>query len=118
VTTDLELPLPFQSQQTTPHTNDPILIWGGSSSVGQCAIQILRHWECKNLLAIASKTHHEFLKSLGANALLELNLTKSTLNVAGGNVPFILDCIEAYCDDCEKGAKICGSVASISEGCE
>lgn len=109
VTTDLGLPLPWPVPQTAPqHANDTILIWGGSSSVGQYALQILRHWGYKNLLATASTPHHELLKSYGARAVFDYKdpaVVQQILDSTSGNVPLILDCI---------GSKF-GSLAPISK---
>ncbi|KAE8447816.1 hypothetical protein EG329_010210 [Mollisiaceae sp. DMI_Dod_QoI] len=97
VTTDLELPLPWPRPSLEPaHATDPILIWGGSSSVGQYALQILRYYGYTNLLATASKTHHAALKSLGARVVVDYrdsDVLNKLLEAAGGNIPFVLDCI-------------------------
>jgi NADPH:quinone reductase-like Zn-dependent oxidoreductase len=44
----------------------PILIWGGSSSIGLCALQLARASGCKNIIVTASPARHDLLKSLGA----------------------------------------------------
>lgn len=97
VTKDLGLPLPWPAQSEKPeHADSPILIWGGASSVGQYALQILRYWGYTNLLATASKTHHETLKSLGAREVFgyrDANVVEQVLAAAKGDVPFVLDCI-------------------------
>ncbi|CZR62473.1 related to Zn-dependent oxidoreductases [Phialocephala subalpina] len=97
VTTDLELPLPWPRPSSAPeHANDPILIWGGSSSVGQYALQILRYYGYTNLLATASKTHHEALKAYGAREVFDYRdpeISSKLLEAAGGEIPFVLDCI-------------------------
>lgn len=78
-----------------PHAQDTILIWGGSSSVGQYALQILRHWGYGKLIATGSPRHHELLKSLGASQVYDYrdpNVVKSILD-DHESIPFILDCI-------------------------
>jgi NADPH:quinone reductase-like Zn-dependent oxidoreductase len=68
MTTGLSIPLvwPCPQAPSPPHANIPILIWGGASSCGQYALQILSHWGYKNLLTTASPTNHAYLRSLGA----------------------------------------------------
>ncbi|EXJ60445.1 hypothetical protein A1O7_04598 [Cladophialophora yegresii CBS 114405] len=43
-----------------------ILIWGGSSSVGQFALQILKYYGYTRVITTASKAHHEKLRRYGA----------------------------------------------------
>jgi len=97
VTTDLELSLTWPRPLSKPaHAEDPILIWGGSSSVGQYALQILRYYGYTNLLATASKAHHETLKSFGAREVFDYrdaDVSNKLLEAAGGNIRFVLDCI-------------------------
>ncbi len=97
VTTDLGLPLPWPVPVSKPANADPsILIWGGSSSVGQYALQILSHYGYTNLFATASKAHHELLKSFGAKAVFDYRdatVIDDLLAAAGGEIPFVLDCI-------------------------
>lgn len=108
MTTDLGLPLPWPVPTTAPpHAQDAILIWGGSSSVGQYALQILRHWGYRKLIATGSPKNHELIKSLGASQVFDYrdpNVDKLILD-AFGTIPFILDCI---------GSKD-GSVAPIAK---
>jgi threonine dehydrogenase-like Zn-dependent dehydrogenase len=96
VIADLELPMPWPVPSTPPiHANDAILIWGGSSSVGQYALQILKHWGYRNLIATSSPQHHQTLKALGASHVFDYkdpNITKLILNVAP-TVTFVLDCV-------------------------
>ncbi|KUJ06283.1 NAD(P)-binding protein [Mollisia scopiformis] len=109
VSTDLELPLTWpRPSSTPPHADDPILIWGGSSSVGQYALQILRYYGYTNLLATASKAHRETLRSFGAREVFDYRdpeISSKLLAAAGGEIPFVLDCI---------GSKY-GSIAPISK---
>jgi NADPH:quinone reductase-like Zn-dependent oxidoreductase len=108
VTVDLELPLPWPVPAAAPpRAEDTILIWGGSSSVGQYALQVLRHWGYRNLVATASPKHHALLKSFGASQLFDYrdpNVAQLILD-AVGNVPLILDCI----------GSLNGSVAPIAK---
>jgi NADPH:quinone reductase-like Zn-dependent oxidoreductase len=128
VTKDLGLPLAWPrpdsvSVASNPHGNTPILIWGGASSCGQYALQILSHWGYTNLLTTASKKHHAYLHSLGARRTFdyhdadvaaqilkaEADYSNSNSNsnrtITGPAVPYVLDCI----------ASQQGSLARIAE---
>ncbi|KAF3033314.1 hypothetical protein E8E12_002322 [Didymella heteroderae] len=110
-TTDLgiELPWPKPDGYVPVNANSPILIWGGSSSVGQFAIQILRYYGYTEILATASRKQHDKLRNLGAKALFDYNdpdVVSSLLQMGGeGGIPLVLDCI---------GSKS-GSIAPISK---
>lgn len=93
----LETPWPRPNDYVPEHAADAILIWGGSSSVGQFAIQILHYYGYKNILATASKKHHERLRSLGAKEVFDYNDADIVSNILKGSgesgIPLILDCI-------------------------
>lgn len=103
VTADLglELPWPIPQDWRSKNADAPILIWGGAGSVGMFALQVLRHWGYKNIIAVASSRHHAHLKDLGATATFDYgdgDVTDKILAYVGDNgaaprVPFILDCI-------------------------
>lgn len=101
VTTDLSLPLPWPRPQepSPPHANSPILIWGGASSCGMYALQILSHWGYKNLIATASPSHHENLRSMGAAHCFDYrdpNVAKQIMESVERQpsvIPFVIDCI-------------------------
>jgi NADPH:quinone reductase-like Zn-dependent oxidoreductase len=96
----LTLPWPKPADYTPEHAEDPILIWGGSSSVGQYALQILKYFGYRKLLTTASPRHHDLLKSYGTSQVFDYNdpdVTKAILasSTRGTEptIPFILDCI-------------------------
>ncbi|PSN62264.1 GroES-like protein [Corynespora cassiicola Philippines] len=96
VTTDLgiELPWPKPVGHVPRRADDAILIWGGSSSVGQFAIQILKCYGHANILTTASKKHHQKLLALGAKAAFDYSAPDVVGEISqAGPVPFILDCI-------------------------
>ncbi|KAL1891841.1 hypothetical protein Sste5346_007385 [Sporothrix stenoceras] len=108
VTKDLGLPLEWpRPSSASPHAETPILIWGGASSCGQYALQILSHWGYKNLLTTASKKHHDYLKSIGARHTFDYHDADvaSQILKAAPHVPYVLDCI----------ASQQGSLARIAE---
>jgi NADPH:quinone reductase-like Zn-dependent oxidoreductase len=114
VTKDLSLPLPWPrpEEPSPPHANTPILIWGGSSSCGQYALQILTHWGYKNLLTTASPAHHSYLRSIGAAHVFDYRdpeVSKTIIEMVAKDspvVPFILDCIASKSGSLTQEAKI------------
>lgn len=108
LTTDLELETPWpKPKDYRPHNADsPVFIWGGSSSVGQFAIQILRYYGYTNILAAASRKNHEKLQEMGAKKVFDYNDGNVIASILdAGNILSILDCI---------GSKS-GSIAPISK---
>jgi NADPH:quinone reductase-like Zn-dependent oxidoreductase len=105
----LEIPWPKPENHVPDHADAPILVWGGSSSVGQFAIQILRYYGYRNVLTTASQKHHEKLRILGANQVFDYNSTDvvtSILKACGGRgIPLVYDCI----------GSLNGSIAPIAE---
>ncbi|KEY71564.1 hypothetical protein S7711_10305 [Stachybotrys chartarum IBT 7711] len=102
VTADLGLDLPWPLPQgwEPPQANSPILIWGASSTVGIYALQVLRHWGYRSLLAVSSARHHHHLRSLGAAACFDYtqsDVVENILHHVAGRpvpqVPYIVDCI-------------------------
>ncbi|KAK7937363.1 uncharacterized protein PG986_014231 [Apiospora aurea] len=107
--TDLGLPTPWPKPEdyVPDRADDPILVWGAASSVGQSALQLLRWYGYRYVLATASPSHHQYLKGLGASACFDyrnpdvavkvLAAASETQGKAGvrgeAAVPFIIDCI-------------------------
>jgi len=60
----------------------PVLILGGSSSVGQYAIQLARIAGFSPIVTTASSQHTEFLKSLGATHVFDRNADVKTIQEA------------------------------------
>lgn len=102
----IQLPWPKPFDYEPPHADAPFLVWGGSSSVGSYAVQILKYYGYRMLFATASKRHHERLKSFGARHTfdyIDSNVVEAILVAAAesrqtsaGNtpmVPLIIDCI-------------------------
>ncbi|KAJ6780061.1 hypothetical protein PWT90_10601 [Aphanocladium album] len=113
-TKDLGLALPWprpaeegegeeEEESNTAQKDETILIWGASSSVGVFAVQVLRHWGYRRIVAVASGRHHAYLASLGATACFDYNepcaveeIKRYYIKERGGEratVPYILDCI-------------------------
>jgi NADPH:quinone reductase-like Zn-dependent oxidoreductase len=114
VTKDLSLPLPWPCSQvpSPPLANSPILIWGGASSCGQYALQVLSHWGYRNLLTTASPSHHAYLLSMGAAQVFDYrdpNVSKNIIEAVKNQspaIPFILDCIGSKSGSLTQAAKI------------
>lgn len=117
VTEDLGLALPWPrpNDYQPPQVNDMILIWGGSSSVGQYAIQILSYYGYRNLIATASSSHHQLLQSFGASRVFDYKNSDVTaqiiefaeaLNRSQPTIPFVFDCIGSKSATLAQIAKI------------
>lgn len=107
----LELPWPRPPNWVPDHAYDGILIWGGASSVGQYALQILSYYGYRNVVTTASKLHTAYLTSLGAKYVYDYKDPDVTLEIqknygccgkcsnnafpcdASPPISFVLDCI-------------------------
>jgi len=117
----LSLPWPKPADFTPLHAEDPILVWGGSSSVGQYELQILKYFGYRNLLTAASPKHHDLLKSYGATQVFDYNdpdVTKSILASSRGSaepsIPFILDCIGSQNGSLRPLARVAQAGAKVA----
>ncbi|KAI0145626.1 putative quinone oxidoreductase [Xylariaceae sp. FL1272] len=63
------LGLPYPSRQPTP-IGKVIVVWGGSSSVGACTIQ-LAVASCVQVIAVASQHNFDFCKKCGASQVFD-----------------------------------------------
>jgi NADPH:quinone reductase-like Zn-dependent oxidoreductase len=103
ITTEIgiELPWPKPEAYVPTQKDDWILIWGGSSSVGQFVIQILSWYGYRNILATASAAHHNKLQGYGVLKAFDYrsgDVTKAIsdfVSAAGENkkLRFVIDCI-------------------------
>ena len=104
----LEFPWPKPNDFTPKHQHAPVLIWGGASSVGQYAIQLLKCFGHTQILTTASPRNHELLTTYGARKCFDYNepdVAEQILHYAASlppnhdqepnvaSIPFILDCI-------------------------
>ena len=66
------LGMKFDWMPETPQRDFPILIWGGSSIVGQAAIQFAKKYHgYSKIIAVASRKHESLLKSYGADDVFD-----------------------------------------------
>ncbi len=96
LTADLGLALPWpKPEEFVPAQQDEyILIWGGSSSVGQFALQILKYYGYRNLLSTSSKRNHGLLREFGATDVFDYTEPDVVEKILEGRkVGLILDCI-------------------------
>jgi NADPH:quinone reductase-like Zn-dependent oxidoreductase len=120
LTTDLgiETPWPKPHDYVPREAEKAVLIWGGSSSVGQFAIQILRYYGYTNILATSSQKHHEKLRGLGAKQVFDYGNTEVVASIRhiGGEdgVPLILDCIGSKYGSIEPISKIAKTGAKVA----
>lgn len=82
---------------TAPGKGQTVLVWGGSSSVGSCAVQMLRHAGYE-VVAVASTRNHDYVKGLGASVCFDQT------------EPTIVDSILAYL----SGKDVAGAFDAIS----
>jgi NADPH:quinone reductase-like Zn-dependent oxidoreductase len=101
-----EFPWPKPEDFVPRNQHAPVLIWGGASSVGQYAIQLLKYFGHTNILATASPRNHELLANYGATKCFdyhEPDVTEQILRYAASltispdagpaSIPYTLDCI-------------------------
>jgi NADPH:quinone reductase-like Zn-dependent oxidoreductase len=85
------LPLSPGTSQT------PVLIWSGSTSVGQYAIQLAKSAGCF-VITTASPARHSYLKELGADVCFDYkdpNVISQIKQVAKDKLAYAFDCISA-----------------------
>lgn len=95
------LPLPGEDAITIKKDQGkgPILIWGGSSSVGISAIQLARAAGCRDIFVTASSGRHDLLKSLGASACFDYTSPtvvadiRATIEAHNGEIMYAIDAV-------------------------
>ena len=114
----LEIPWPKPDDWVPKAKETTILIWGGSSSVGQFALQVLRWYGYTHLLATASKRNHTLLKEYGASSVFDYNDSQITSQIsqAGGSsgVELVLDCIGSSSGSLAPISKIVGKGSAVA----
>jgi len=87
----LALPTPLQPTSTP----SDILIWSGTSAMGQYAVQFAKLAGLR-VISTASAKNIDFVKSLGADEVFDYNDSeayKKILDATGGTLKYALDCI-------------------------
>ncbi|KAG8218886.1 chaperonin 10-like protein [Butyriboletus roseoflavus] len=89
---------PFETGGPGKYANKPIIIMGGTSSVGQYAIQLAKLSGFSPIITTASVQHKDYLLSLGATHVLDRKLPTAALkeqvtNIVGTPVMYIFDAV-------------------------
>ncbi|UJR17530.1 hypothetical protein I4U23_004425 [Adineta vaga] len=85
----LGLPLPPASRRAS------VLVWGGSTSVGQYAIQLAKAAGCF-VVTTASPARHIYLKELGSDTCFDYkdsNVVAQIKQATNGNLAYAIDCV-------------------------
>jgi len=67
-----------------------VLIHGGAGGVGSMAVQ-LAHWRSAHVIATASERNHDYLKSIGADEVIDYRTTR--FEDAAENIDVVLDTV-------------------------
>ena len=118
----IETPWPKPANWVPKGQEEPILVWGGASSVGQYAIQILHYYGYTNIFATASEKHHARLRAFGARWTFDYRdaravsaiLETATLVGNHSEVRLILDCIGSQNGSLRPIAKIAKGGAKVA----
>jgi NADPH:quinone reductase-like Zn-dependent oxidoreductase len=120
ISNDFRLPIPWPRPENfvPEHFEATILVWGAASSVGLYAVQVLKYYGYKNVIATASEKHHDMLKEMGAKAVVDYrsaNAVDEILTAASRPVKYVLDCIGSLKGSVEPISKIAkaGSIVAI-----
>lgn len=97
--------LPLPSLNPVP-TGKKVLLWGGSSSVGSCGIQ-LAVASGLEVVTTASSSNHDYVKSLGATHVFDYNDSNVVDQILAVLRPgdYVVDCIST-----DETATTCGEI--------
>ncbi|KZV67245.1 GroES-like protein [Peniophora sp. CONT] len=96
---DISLPYDLPVEEKPVGHDEPILIWGGATSVGQYAIQILKQAGYTNIVTAASPRHKELLLAYGARVVVDYRAPPADVQAqlldatAGQKYRKVLDCV-------------------------
>ena len=94
----LERPSTFPSTSTPTDAEEPILVYGASSSAGQYIVQLLKLSGYSNIIATGSPNNHSLLKKLGVRHVINyrsVDVVKDILEKAGKKLSLVIDIIAA-----------------------
>ncbi|KAF1993657.1 GroES-like protein [Amniculicola lignicola CBS 123094] len=113
----VDLPWPKLEGYVPEEKDKAVLIWGGATSVGQYAIQILKYYGYTNIVTTASKGHHEALKKFGARWTLEYrssNIVQDILDTTGTDIRYVLDCVGSLEGSMKPVSKVAGKGCTVA----
>lgn len=120
---DFELPWPKLADYVPKEKDSWILIWGGASSVGQYALQILKWYGYTNIIVTARKKHHQKLHGYGATTCFDYraaNVEQEILDWVDAQpqstdrINYILDCIGSAQGSVKPVARIASSGSRVA----
>jgi NADPH:quinone reductase-like Zn-dependent oxidoreductase len=91
-------PAPWEKDGATAAKGRAAVVLGGSSSVGQYAVQLARLSGFERIVTASSPAHHDLLRTLGATAVLDRNSASAAQYVEathGLPLEFVFDSISA-----------------------
>ncbi|KAL2849963.1 chaperonin 10-like protein [Aspergillus pseudodeflectus] len=116
----LSLTWPRFEEFSSGDKDTPTLLWGAVSSVGQFAVQILKHWGYTNVIATASPKHHEKIKGYGAKHVIDYNApdaVDSIIRILETESPSVLvrafDCVASKFGSLQHIAQIASLPGSV-----
>ncbi|ODQ82522.1 hypothetical protein BABINDRAFT_31149 [Babjeviella inositovora NRRL Y-12698] len=87
--------VPKELGKTT--VNSPLLVWGGATGVGQMFIQVAKIFgSYESIIAVASKKHELYLKSLGADVVIDYHdsdCIEQIKKYANDSIAYAVDCV-------------------------
>lgn len=84
--------------QLQPGAKGTLLIWGGATATGVLAIQVAKIIYGVKVITTASKKHHEFLRSIGADATFDYHdadVIDQIKTYAQGSIAYALDTVSS-----------------------
>jgi threonine dehydrogenase-like Zn-dependent dehydrogenase len=101
------LPLP-------PNGEVPVLVWGGSSSVGAYAIQVL-HLSGYKVVTTASPSNEEYVKSFGADIVLDYHdeekVVEESKKATDGKLSLVVECVPFLFDNISDSQMTCSTIS-------
>ncbi|CAF1245750.1 unnamed protein product [Adineta ricciae] len=101
---EMKLPFPPETVQVD------FLVWAGSTSVGQCVIQLAKSIGCY-VITTASPQRHEYLKGLGADVCFDYrdpNVVSLIKQAAHGDLAYAFDCFS----ELESTKQVCAALTA------
>ncbi|KAJ3153955.1 hypothetical protein HDU89_008822 [Geranomyces variabilis] len=112
---DLEIPLsskPTAVTQPSANAHKPVLIWGGATSVGRFALQILHRHGFTNITTTASLRHFDELLALGATRVFDYADPNVSSKI--GTPQLVLDCIGDEARTLPFYSEVCAHDATVA----